>query len=164
MSIENPNLEEEKEIAPDAEDTHEVEDRTEKDAILLIKSKIEELKALKNQFADRKREIEGWGDVTSADRNLMKKDEESLKTDKYVIQIAIDNRFNALENEIRNMGEIKSLTGTYSAEDIISKIDVIRREIRKEEGSPVTRTITRANNLRGRVSELVELSNDLKSI
>jgi len=144
-----------------------VEGGLEKDGVSIIKSKISELRKTKEEFTARQKEIEGWGDITSVDRNIIKKNNEFIINQTDLIQTEINKQFDLLEKEIMANGDVKSSTGIILKPfSIIKNILRIRESenINKDELSDLLKNITRTNDYRSKVSKLMGLVIDLKEI
>lgn len=132
------------------------------DGLDAIREKIEVVKKSKKKMKFLQNAILGWNDTVSADNEAIASCDRIIKTETASAMKEIDQQFDLLDEEILKAGKITSPSGTvYEAKKVIKKIAWVRRDALMGK-DPDLNSITRALNLRDRVTKLVNLILDLK--
>jgi hypothetical protein len=135
-----------------------------KEQLIALRDRIKGIKEAKSKIEN----ISMWKDSAGTDDyKIVEQNERIIKVETPLILEAIDQRFALLEEEIRRNGEVKSDSGkAYQAEDVVSNIESLRKSstLTKEELPLLIKKITRVNDYRAKVSELMNLLFDIKSI
>lgn len=130
--------------------------------------KIKMIRTAIQEILDAKNHIEGMlalgANGRSEDTKILLEKRKTIETEFNMAQMLIDRQFELLEIEIQNGGDIVSQSGRiYKPEDVISIINKLKNDANS--GQLVDyNLVTRTNDLRPRVSELLNLILELKRI
>ncbi len=123
----------------------------------IIKERIQKINDTKTRLEELQKQVEAWGDSSPQDHTDINKLVQMIEEEKKSALEEINLRFDILKAGVMQETEIKSESGNiYKPEDVAKTIDKVRGEIFNS-GSSDLQFVTRANNLRSRVSEVVEL-------
>jgi hypothetical protein len=131
----------------------------ENSGLVQIREKIQKIKEVQAGVSS----ILAYGESYIDDRHrddgkIIARDKAFIESEKVEVLRLIDAQYEAIYSELIALGEIKSETHTYKAEDIISVIKIVKEFVSKKKEAPRFKMITRANNIRERVEELVTLT------
>ena len=156
MTIEKPELNDDQ---SDLETTFYNFDELQNVQLAKLKERVKKVQEAKSR-------IEGiimWHDsVNTTDPQIVKENEQIIKTETPLILAEIDGLFDLLIEDIKRTGGIKFKYGdTDQTEEILKRISKIRAKAENGEVSD-RQEITRTNDLRTKVFELIDMILELK--